>query len=66
MIESQNRQNKVTSPQKIKEDASQEINLRPDSFSAIAAPILVAPPVIIILRASIFYLFFSNSSSMHS
>ena len=33
MIESQNRQNKVTSPQKIKEDASQEINLRPDSFS---------------------------------
>ena len=30
----------------------------PDNFSAIAAPILVAPPVIIIFRASTFYPFF--------
>ena len=33
MIESQNRQNKITSPQKIKDDSSQEKNLRPESFS---------------------------------
>ena len=33
MIESQNRQNKVASPQKIKEDSSQEKTLRPESFS---------------------------------
>ena len=33
MIESQNRQNKITSPQKNIEDKGQEVNLRPESFS---------------------------------
>ncbi len=33
MIDSQNKENKITNPQKNSEDLSQEINLRPESFS---------------------------------
>ena len=33
MIESQNRQDKITNPQKNSEDINQEMNLRPEFFS---------------------------------